>query len=55
MVADVCKRIVGFGKMYNSKLKTLNCKIEVLNSTKLKFHFANKHCKLVGSHRMKTK
>ena len=40
MVADVCKRTAGFGKMYNSKIKTLNCKIKVLNSTKLQFHFA---------------
>lgn len=33
IVADVCKRIVGFGKMYNSKIKTLNCKIKLFNST----------------------
>jgi hypothetical protein len=32
-VADSCKFIVGFGKMYSDKIKMLNCKIKLVDIT----------------------
>ena len=38
MVADGCKIIVGLGKMYNDKIKILNCKINLPNLMLQIFH-----------------